>query len=156
RDELPDIDLDTPSGDQREQIIQYMYERYGREHAGMVAEVITYRARMAVRDVGKALGLSLDQVDALAKSLDSHAAASVEDEAAQIVDTAAPRHEAMGLTRHGEHTSMSAADVEAAVASLPLALKIDMSGQVARRLYELCRRIDSFPRHLSQHVGGMV
>jgi len=155
RDELPDIDLDTPSGDQRESIIQYIYERYGREHAGMVAEVITYRARMAVRDVGKALGLSLDQVDALAKSLDGRSAMTIEDEATHIND-AAPRHEIMGLTRHGDRTSMSAVEVEAAVASLPKALQVDLGSNVARRLYDLCRRIDRFPRHLSQHVGGMV
>ena len=155
RDELPDIDLDTPSGDQRESIIQYVYERYGREHAGMVAEVITYRARMAVRDVGKALGLSLDQVDALAKTLDSHAASSIEDEAAVIVENA-PRHEVLGVTRHGEVTPLSAAEVEAAMASLPQALRVDLGGDVAKKLYTLCRRIDSFPRHLSQHVGGMV
>src|ERR1700737_4050 len=84
RDEPPDIDLDTPSGDQRESLIQYIYQRYGREHAGMVAEVISYRARSAVRDIGKTLGLSLDQVDALAKSLDVHAAANVGDEAQEI------------------------------------------------------------------------
>jgi len=155
RDELPDIDLDTPSGDQREAIIQYVYERYGREHAGMVAEVICYRARMAVRDIGKALGLSLDQVDALAKSLDSHAAIAVEEEASQVAASLAP-HEALGVTKHGDWTSMSAAAVEAAVESMPAALKVDLGGDVARRLYALCRRIDSFPRHLSQHVGGMV
>ncbi|HYK54172.1 MAG TPA: DNA polymerase III subunit alpha [Candidatus Eremiobacteraceae bacterium] len=155
RDELPDIDLDTPSGDQRESIIQYVYERYGREHAGMVAEVITYRARMAIRDIGKALGLSLDQVDALAKSLDSYAAIEVEEEASQVAASLAP-HEALGVTKHGDWTSMSAAAVEAAVESMPAALKVDLGGDVARRLYALCRRIDSFPRHLSQHVGGMV
>ncbi|HEY7993555.1 MAG TPA: DNA polymerase III subunit alpha [Candidatus Eremiobacteraceae bacterium] len=155
RDELPDIDLDTPSGDQREAIIQYVYERYGREHAGMVAEVICYRARMAVRDIGKALGLSLDQVDALAKSLDSHAAIAVEEEASHVAASLAP-HEALGVTKHGDWTSMSAAAVEAAVESMPAALKVDLGGDVARRLYALCRRIDSFPRHLSQHVGGMV
>jgi error-prone DNA polymerase len=154
RDELPDIDLDTPSGDQREQIIQYVYERYGREHAGMVAEVITYRARMAVRDVGKALGLSLDQVDALAKSLDSRSAAKVEQEAASIAE--ALPHETLGLTKHGDRTPLSAVEVETAVASLPQALKVDLKGDIATRLYELCGRIDGFPRHLSQHVGGMV
>jgi len=58
RDEPPDIDLDTPSGDQREKIIQYVYDRYGRDHAALVAEVITYRARMAVRDVGKRSALA--------------------------------------------------------------------------------------------------
>ena len=47
-------------------MIQYIYEKYGRERAGMTAELITYRPRSAVRDVGKALGLSLDRVDSLA------------------------------------------------------------------------------------------
>jgi error-prone DNA polymerase len=156
RDELPDIDLDTPSGDEREQIIQYVYERYGREHAGMVAEVITYRARMAVRDVGKALGLSLDQVDALAKSLDNISASKVEAELTPGGADGMPTHESLGLTKHGEHTSLSAVEVAAAIQALPQALKVDLGGDVAQHLYELCRRIDGFPRHLSQHVGGMV
>ncbi|HEV2037988.1 MAG TPA: DNA polymerase III subunit alpha, partial [Candidatus Eremiobacteraceae bacterium] len=162
RDEPPDIDLDTPSGDQREALIQYIYERYGREHAGMVAEVITYRARSAVRDIGKALGLSLDQVDALAKSLDTGSAAHVGDEARVVShmhaqrDSTTPRHEQLHVTKHGERLPMTAAEVESAVAELPQALRVDLKGDVARRLYELCRRIDGFPRHLSQHVGGMV
>ena len=154
RDEPPDIDLDTPSGDQREALIQYIYQRYGREHAGMVAEVITYRARSAVRDIGKALGLSLDQVDALAKSLDVHSAIDVGEEAQEI--DAVPRHTALGVTKHGEHVPMTAAEVEHAIQSLPPALQVDLAGDTAQRLYALCRRIDSFPRHLSQHVGGMV
>ena len=56
RGEWPDIDLDLPSGDQREQVIQYLYERYGALGAAMTANVITYRGRSAAREVGKALG----------------------------------------------------------------------------------------------------
>ena len=56
RGEWPDIDLDLPSGDQREQVIQYIYERYGALGAAMTANVITYRGRSAAREVGKALG----------------------------------------------------------------------------------------------------
>jgi error-prone DNA polymerase len=56
RGEWPDIDLDLPSRDQREQVIQYVYKRYGRLGAAMTANVITYRGRSAVRDVGKVLG----------------------------------------------------------------------------------------------------
>jgi len=56
RGEWPDIDLDLPSGDQRERAIQYVYERYGRLGAAMTANVITYRGRLAAREVGKALG----------------------------------------------------------------------------------------------------
>ncbi len=57
RGEWPDIDLDLPSGDRRERVIQYVYERYGRLGAGMTANVITYRGRSAAREVAKVLGL---------------------------------------------------------------------------------------------------
>jgi error-prone DNA polymerase len=69
RDEPPDIDVDFEH-ERREEVIQYIYAKYGRDRAGIVAETVRYRSRSAVRDVGKALGLSLDQVERLAKSLD--------------------------------------------------------------------------------------
>ena len=56
RGEWPDIDLDLPSGDEREKVIQYVYQRYGERGAAMTANVITYRNRMAAREMGKALG----------------------------------------------------------------------------------------------------
>ena len=69
RDGPPDIDLDIES-DRREEAIQYVYERYGREHAAQVANVITYRARSAVRDMAKALGYAPGQQDAWSKQID--------------------------------------------------------------------------------------
>jgi len=66
RAEPPDIDLDIEH-DRREEAIQHMYEKYGRSHAAMVANVIRYRSKSAVRDVGKALGLSETSLDRLAK-----------------------------------------------------------------------------------------
>ena len=69
RGEWPDIDLDLPSGDRREAIIQYVYGRYGGTSAAMTANVITYQPRRAVREVGKALGLPPDFLDRLAKSV---------------------------------------------------------------------------------------
>ena len=69
RNEPPDIDVDFEH-ERREEIIQYIYQKYGRNRAGLTAEVITYRGRSAVRDVGKAMGLSLDCVDRLAKDID--------------------------------------------------------------------------------------
>ena len=72
RDEAPDIDVDFEHA-RREEVLQYIYDKYGRERAGMTAVVITYRSRSAVRDVGKALGLSLDRVDALAKQVEGYA-----------------------------------------------------------------------------------
>src|SRR5207249_3335537 len=69
RGEWPDIDLDLPSGDQREKVIQHVYEKYGPRGAGMTANVITYRDRSSARETGKALGYSPEQVDNLSKQL---------------------------------------------------------------------------------------
>ncbi|HEX9747640.1 MAG TPA: error-prone DNA polymerase, partial [Methylomirabilota bacterium] len=67
RGEWPDIDLDLPSGDRRETVIQYVYERYGRLGAAMTANVITYRGRSAAREVGKTLGLPADTIERLSQ-----------------------------------------------------------------------------------------
>ena len=67
RGEWPDIDLDLPSGDRRERVIQHVYEKYGARGAAMTANVITYRSRSAAREVGKALSLDEDVIDRLAK-----------------------------------------------------------------------------------------
>jgi error-prone DNA polymerase len=68
RNEPPDIDVDFEH-QRREEVIQYLYEKYTRERAGLTATVICYRPRSALRDVGKALGLDLSQVDRLAESM---------------------------------------------------------------------------------------
>ncbi len=71
RGEFPDIDMDLPSGDKREQAIQYVYQRFGKLGAAMTANVITYRGRSAAREVGKALGFevaALDKVSALIRA----------------------------------------------------------------------------------------
>jgi error-prone DNA polymerase len=68
RHEPPDIDIDFEH-DRREEVIQYIYNKYGRERAAIAAIVITYRRRMAIRDVARALGLPLDLTDALSKSM---------------------------------------------------------------------------------------
>jgi error-prone DNA polymerase len=67
RGEWPDIDLDLPSGDRRERVIQHVYRKYGRLGAAMTANVITYRGRSAAREVGKALALDPERIDRLAK-----------------------------------------------------------------------------------------
>jgi error-prone DNA polymerase len=119
RNEAPDIDVDFEH-ERREEVLQYIYTKYGRERAGMTAEVICYRPRSAVRDVGKVLGLSLDRVDALAKSLEGHHA---HDD--RLID----RLEQAGL---------------------------DPESSIARQLEYVLHEISGFPRHLSQHTGGMV
>jgi len=78
RGEWPDIDLDLPSGDDRERAIQYVYQRYGKLGAAMTANVITYRNRSAVRDVGKALGFDQESLERIAK-LSSRGAWEVEN-----------------------------------------------------------------------------
>ena len=68
RGEPPDIDVDFEH-QRREEVIQYIYRKYGRDRAALAATVISYRPKSAIRDVGKALGLTLDQVDAMTKTL---------------------------------------------------------------------------------------
>ncbi len=67
RGEWPDIDLDLPSGEQRERAIQYVYQRYGELGAAMTANVITYRGRSAAREAGKALGFDAETLNRLTK-----------------------------------------------------------------------------------------
>ena len=118
RNEAPDIDVDFEH-ERREEVLQYLYDKYGRERAGMTGVVITYRSRSAVRDVGKALGFSLDRVDALAKQVDGHA----------VDDLLPQRCREVG---------------------------IDPESPLGSRLVYLVNELLGFPRHLSQHVGGMV
>ncbi|MCP4815431.1 MAG: DNA polymerase III subunit alpha, partial [Planctomycetaceae bacterium] len=118
RDEAPDIDVDFEH-ERREEVLQYLYEKYGRDRAGLAATVITYRVRSAVRDVGKSLGLSLDRVDALAKQVEGY---SREDQLAERMND----------------------------------VGMDPNSQTGRQLDHLVNEIIGFPRHLSQHVGGMV
>ncbi|HEU4863389.1 MAG TPA: PHP domain-containing protein [Candidatus Limnocylindria bacterium] len=73
---LPDIDIDFDVN-RREEVIQYLYTRYGADHAAMVCTIVTYRARSAVREVAKALGFPPDGIDALAKALDTRDASDV-------------------------------------------------------------------------------
>jgi error-prone DNA polymerase len=72
RGEWPDIDLDLPSGERRERVIQHVYERYGPCGAAMTANVITYRTRSAVREISKVLGFPAEETDRLAKCLRIH------------------------------------------------------------------------------------
>jgi error-prone DNA polymerase len=69
REEWPDIDLDLPSGDGREEVIQHVYRKYGARGAAMTANVITYRERSAAREIGKALEIPEPEIDKLARTL---------------------------------------------------------------------------------------
>lgn len=97
RDGPPDIDLDIAS-DRREEVIQHVYQRYGRENAAQVANVITYRAKLAVRDAARALGHDVGRQDAWSKQIErSFTSLQGTDIPADVVDLAmqlrdAPRH----------------------------------------------------------------
>lgn len=119
RDEPPDIDVDFEH-ERREEVIQYVYDKYGRDRAGMTATVIRYRARGAIRDVGKAMGLGEDTVTLLASQVWGWS-----DEEA----TTGERLREIGLDPRDRRLSQTMA----------------LIGQMI-----------GFPRHLSQHVGGMV
>lgn len=105
RDGPPDIDMDIES-DQREKVIQYVYDKYGRDYAAQVANVITYRGRIAVRDMARALGFSQGQQDAWSKQI-SHwnglgpnsndPAPDIEDIPEQVIDLA---NQIRNLPRH--------------------------------------------------------
>ncbi|AMV21529.1 error-prone DNA polymerase [Planctomyces sp. SH-PL14] len=118
RNEAPDIDVDFEH-ERREEVLQYLYEKYGRDRAGLAAVTITYRPRSAIRDVGKALGFSLDLVDRLAKSSDHYRAS--EDFVSRCREAG-----------------------------------LDIQSPLGQWFLLLVTTLQGFPRHLSQHVGGMV
>lgn len=118
RNEAPDIDVDFEH-QRREEVIQYVYQKYGRHRAGMTAAVTTYRTRSAVRDCGKAIGLSTDRIDRLSKIVDG---------------------------RSGDESFESRCE----------AAGIDPNSETGKRYVYLVKSIHGFPRHLSQHTGGMV
>jgi error-prone DNA polymerase len=125
RNEPPDIDIDFEH-ERREEVIQYIYEKYGRDRAGLTAEVITYRRRSAIRDVGKALDFSLDAVDRIAKRVDRW--------------------------ERNPFADSKLGDVPAQLA----ALGYDPSDTTIKLFVQLVRELLGFPRHRSQHVGGFV
>ena len=109
RNEPPDIDVDFEH-ERREEVIQYIYQKYGRERAGLAATVICYRARSAIRQVGKALGLSVDTVSLLASQVWGWSQEGMQEKRVREVglDPADPRlamcmalaHELIGFPRH--------------------------------------------------------
>ena len=118
RNEPPDIDIDFEH-ERREEVIQYVYRKYGRERAALAATVIMYRPRSALRDLGKAFGLDPLQVERLAKTMQWWDGNKIDEQRVR----------------------------EAGV---------DPSSPVLRQIMEFAGVLVGFPRHLSQHVGGIV
>jgi len=136
RHEIPDIDIDFAHQD-REKVLQYIYDRYGRAHAAMAAEVITYRTRSAIRDIGKALGLSLAQVDKVVQEFDA-------------------RESLAGATGVAEEPGKALRVSVEKRLEKPPHVPSPVDGQIGEWLFAFCRRIDGYPRHMGIHSGGMV
>ena len=120
RDGPPDIDIDIES-DRREEVIQHVYRKYGRQHTAQVANVISYRPRSAVRDIAKAFGFSPGQQDAWSKQIDHWVV----------------RPEGIGRKGSGATATAEYADIPEPVISY-------------------ANQVQTFPRHLGIHSGGMV
>lgn len=117
RAEAPDIDVDFEH-QRREEVLQYLYAKYGRHRSGMTAVVTTYRTRSAIREIGKALGVSPDVIDSIAK-----------------LGGKADGYDFASRCRTGG---------------------LDPESELGQQFIELVETIKGFPRHLSQHTGGMV
>lgn len=117
---IPDIDLDFPR-EIRERLIERVYERYGHDHVGLVCAFSTYKLRSAVRDVGKALGLPLPELDKIAKLSEPRSASELSGELDRIPGYASRKD------------------------APPWCY-----------LIELAEQLSHFPRHITQHVGGMI
>lgn len=126
---MPDIDVDVQS-DRRDELIRYVERTYTEAHAAMVANVITYRARSALRDTAKALGYPLELVNRLTKRLSHHA------DAEELVSHESELHQVIATV---PDTSVR----ERCLDRLP-------------RLLEIAPKLMGMPRHLSLHNGGMV
>jgi error-prone DNA polymerase len=137
RDGPPDIDIDIES-DRREEVIQYVYERYGRHHTAQVANVITYRARSAIRDMAKALGHTPGQQDAYAKQIDGWG---------NVESTI--REQAESRRSEVDNRSGTAAPPGASPAA-------SRNVMIPEPVLDLARQIEDAPRHLGIHSGGMV
>ncbi|MDR0431726.1 MAG: error-prone DNA polymerase [Bifidobacteriaceae bacterium] len=127
RDGMPDIDLDIESG-RREEVIQHVYGRYGREHSALAGAVISYRPKMAIRDACKALGYDAGQTDAWSKQV-----------------------ERWGHLRDGavHYTPWGKGDARETVAN------DDLTG-IPESVLGLAEQMMRLPRHMGIHPGGMV
>ncbi len=163
RNEAPDIDVDFEH-ERREEVLQYLYAKYGRERAGLAAAVITYRARSAIRDVGKALGLSPDRIDRLAKNMYGyrrHADPPPSDAPPSSAIRSPPSVPGPSGADPNDVAPNDAApsDVDPPISELEQRFRqmdIDTDSPIGRRWLYLTAELLGFPRHLSQHVGGMV
>jgi error-prone DNA polymerase len=161
RDGPPDIDVDIESG-RREEVIQYVYGRYGRERAALVAVVVSYRARSAVRDAAKALGHSPGQVDAWARRIerwgslgDGHHPTAPHRKDRWTWWSAAAEDEAGRRAAHSGAPDDSRPGRDD-VALEPGRKETSNDLGIPARVLAVATELEGFPRHLGIHPGGMV
>ncbi|MEK6227093.1 MAG: DNA polymerase III subunit alpha [Chloroflexota bacterium] len=145
---MPDIDLDIATND-REEVIQYVYKKYGERYAAMVCNVVTYRARSASREVAKALGFRLETIDRMAKSIDQY---HVDPRDMPTSAQHPAYHHTDRASEHGWEEPRAMPDT--------LADLLEIFDEKERARFPLFREltlaIADFPRHLSIHNGGML
>ncbi len=167
RDGPPDIDLDIEH-QRREEVIQYVYGRYGRDRAAQVANVITYRPRSALREMAKVVGVASGQADALGKWVDRWS--SGPEAFAELVEASAERNPAehdLAATIHRGDPAMRRVTArrdrvfigtprgDQAIAERP-AFESTRPPAIPALALELAGQVLDFPRHLGIHSGGMV
>ena len=141
----PDIDIDF-STDHREQVLQYVYDRYGADRTGMVANVVTFRPRMAMRQVGAAMGFPEPLIDRLAKSVDGW---YLPDVASTLKSTGLD----LSTVGAGDFTSP---EPTPPAGGCPRGEPVPPSTLPWSQFYEILGQIEGTPRHLGIHVGGML
>ena len=139
RVEPPDIDVDFEH-ERREEVIQHIYKKYGRDRAALTATVITYRTKSALRDVGKVMGLSEDTIVALQKSAWGRGWGHRSEPENQ---TDAERKKAEAEWRQEERRRLRE-------------IGINPDDLTVRQTLDLVRQLVDAPRHLSHHTGGFV
>jgi error-prone DNA polymerase len=145
---MPDIDLDIATND-REEVIQYVYKKYGERYAAMVCNVVTYRARSASREVAKALGFRLETIDRMAKSIDQY---HVDPRGIPTSAQHPAYHHTDRASEHGWEEPRAMPDTVG-----DLLETFDEKERARFPLFrELTLAIADFPRHLSIHNGGML
>ena len=152
RKEPPDIDIDFAHRD-RERVLQYVYNRYGREHAAMVCEQITWRGRSAMRDAARVLGFSTTQADMLAALSDRFSAKSTAE--ALGVDAADNGSDNDGS---GDSGGSDATTTRAGTSGRDLLQRagLDPNDPRVRQLAHVVNGLHALPRHRSIHVGGFI
>jgi error-prone DNA polymerase len=145
---MPDIDLDIATND-REEVIQYVYKKYGERYAAMVCNVVTYRARSASREVAKALGFRDVTIDRMAKSIDQY---HVDPRGIPTSAQHPAYHHTDRASEHGWEEPRAMPDTVADLLEI-----FDEKERARFPLFrELTLAIADFPRHLSIHNGGML